>query len=97
MGAKHFDSRVYEMPAEKIIDVVKSQVYASELNLSLKSENPTETGVWFRFHHGVTFSHGAKKLLLPLLLYPEIPQRWTFCPSAVCRRRWWISAKISVM
>ena len=66
MGAKHFDSRVYEMPSERIVDIVKSRIYSDELNLALKSENPTDTGVWFRFHHGVTFTSWGEKITVTI-------------------------------
>ena len=66
MAANHTESTVLSTPLGEILQVVRSQAFCSYLNLELKSENPTSTGVWFRFHHGMSFSSYGEKITLTL-------------------------------
>ena len=37
-----------------------------DLDMSLKSENPTNTGVWFRIHHGMSMVSYGEKIAVTL-------------------------------
>ncbi len=71
MAAKHFQSKNFNVPAEHLIGILKDRSFCSKLNLELKSENPTSTGVWFRFHHGTTFSSWGEKITVTLTPLPS--------------------------
>ena len=45
-------------------------IESSGLNLSLKSENPTESGVWFRIHHGMSMASYGEKITITLTPTP---------------------------
>lgn len=71
MAAKAEESRVYNVPADRILAAVR-QIPNGGLNISLTSENPTQTGVWFRFIHGMSFrSYGEK---ITITVTPQGPQ-----------------------
>ena len=71
MGAKAEETRVYNVPADGIVAAVRNIPNAG-LNISLTSENPTPTGVWFRFIHGMSFrSYGEK---ITVTVTPQGPQ-----------------------
>ena len=36
------------------------------LEIELKSENPAPNGVWFRFHHGTSFSSWGEKITITM-------------------------------
>ncbi len=66
MAARY--ENTYTMPADinQIISVIRDPAFTAKLNLDFKSENPTATNVWFRFHHGVTFTSWGEKITITL-------------------------------
>ncbi len=66
MAASHQNSYVVNVGIEKILNVIKSREFASYLNIEMKSENLTADGVWYRFHHGVTFTSWGEKITITL-------------------------------
>ena len=66
MAANHSQFIQLNAPVERIVSVLRDRGFCTKLNLELKSENPTDTGVWFRFHHGVTFTSWGEKVTVTL-------------------------------
>lgn len=62
MAAKSTDTKTFQIASQYFIDELRSSRFCDKLNLSLKSENPTNTGVWYRFHHGVTMASWGEKI-----------------------------------
>lgn len=50
----------------QVMALLKDPAFCSTLNFELKSENVTPTGVWYRFHHGVTFTSWGEKITITL-------------------------------
>lgn len=46
--------------------MLNDKAFANQLNIELKSENVTETNVWYRFHHGASFSSWGEKITITL-------------------------------
>jgi hypothetical protein len=66
MAANHQETRIYQMPMDNIVAILRSPRFAIELNLEIKSENPTAEGVWYRFHHGMTMQSYGEKITVTL-------------------------------
>lgn len=65
MGARSQTQKTYNVPMDFFVDKCRS-INASNLNVVLKSENPTETGVWFRVHHGMTMLSWGEKITITI-------------------------------
>ena len=52
--------------------MLRSSEFVSHLRLDLKSENPMPNGVWFRFHHGTTFTSWGEKITITLIPTAEM-------------------------
>ena len=70
MAASYAGSIDFNISAEQIVNVLRERAFCSVLNLELKSENPTPTGVWFRFHHGTTFLSWGEKITITVTPLP---------------------------
>ena len=66
MAASHRQTIKINASFGQILTVLRGSAFCSKLNLELKSENPTDSGVWFRFHHGTTFSSWGEKITITL-------------------------------
>ena len=66
MAAQHNQSINFNSPLMQICNVLRTPAFCSELNLELKSENPNPPGVWFRFHHGMSFTSYGEKITITL-------------------------------
>ena len=64
MARSAVDERIIDLPIELIIG--RMRTVGSESNFALRSENPTPTGVWFRVHHGVSFTSWGEKITVTL-------------------------------
>ena len=64
MAAKFVNQKRFNTDVNQIASVVKDIRFSQALNLELKSENPNGVGVWFRFHHGVTFTSWGEKITI---------------------------------
>lgn len=64
MARSAVDERIINMPIDVIIQ--KMRTVGSESNFALRSENPTPTGVWFRVHHGASFTSWGEKITVTL-------------------------------
>ncbi len=66
MAANHSMTVNFDTSMDHIRDILKTPSFSSKLRIALKSENPTPTGVWFRFLHGVTFTSWGEKITITL-------------------------------
>ena len=66
MAANHQNSYILNASIETLRAVILDSNFASTLNLELKSENLTMDGVWYRFHHGMTFTSWGEKITITL-------------------------------
>lgn len=66
MAASFFKSLNFGATMNQILPILRDRSFCSELNIELKSENPSPTGVWFRFHHGVSFTSWGEKITITL-------------------------------
>lgn len=67
MAANYQQTKNYTIPMQYFIDELRNPYFARALNIELKSENPTPGGVWYRFHHGTTFTSWGEKITITLL------------------------------
>ena len=66
MAANHSQSVNFNAEIMQIVSVLRSPSFCTELNLEMKSENPSPPGVWFRFHHGMSFTSYGEKITITL-------------------------------
>lgn len=66
MAANHSQSVNFNATLMQIVEVLRNPAFCAELNLELKSENPSAPGVWFRFHHGMSFTSYGEKITVTL-------------------------------
>ncbi|MBQ3115584.1 MAG: zinc ribbon domain-containing protein [Clostridia bacterium] len=66
MGKSYTGNFTINADMSQIKALLNDRAFASQLNIELKSENVTETGVWYRFHHGVSFSSWGEKITITL-------------------------------
>lgn len=64
MARSAVDERIINLPIDVIIQQMRT--VGAESNFALRSENPTPTGVWFRVHHGASFSSWGEKVTVTL-------------------------------
>lgn len=64
------ETRQYSAPLEYFSGKLRA-VESAGLNVSLKSENPTESGVWFRIHHGMTAASYGERITVTLTRLPN--------------------------
>ena len=66
MGAKFSGTHNVTASLGQLMALLKDARFSTTLNLELKTENPTPSGVWYRFHHGVTFTSWGEKITVTL-------------------------------
>ena len=66
MAANHRGTNVINANINALIALIRDPGFSGALNISMKSENPTPVGVWYRFHHGVSFSSWGEKITITL-------------------------------
>lgn len=66
MAANYRQTIVLNASMDQTLNVLRSREFCSELNVELKSENKTQSGVWFRFHHGMTMTSWGEKITVTL-------------------------------
>ena len=66
MAANHQENYTMNVNIQTLCNIIRSQGFAEQLRTELKSENPTPTGVWFRLHHGATFTSWGEKITITL-------------------------------
>ena len=71
MAARHETTYVFNTTVDHLRAIILSPDFSSFLNIALKSENPTPSGIWFRFHHGTTFTSWGEKITLTLVKIKE--------------------------
>ena len=59
------ESREYNLPMDYFVGKLRV-IDGAGLRVELKSENPTETGVWFRIHHGMTGASYGERITVTL-------------------------------
>lgn len=65
MAASSRSARLYPVQIMYFVEKLRN-INNGGLNLQLKSENPNGTGVWFRIHHGATFTSWGEKITVTL-------------------------------
>lgn len=66
MAANYSDTNVLNANINQVIALIRDISFSNVLNIEMKSENPTPTGVWYRFHHGVSFTSWGEKITISL-------------------------------
>lgn len=66
MAAQYGQNYSINASMEQIINILRSPGFSAPLNITLKSENPSPTGVWFRFHHGMSWVSYGEKITITL-------------------------------
>ena len=66
MGAKYQEMFTINANLQALCDVIRSREFSSDLRVAIKSENPTQTCIWYRIHHGVTFTSWGEKITVTL-------------------------------
>ena len=66
MGSKSQKEKIFNYSFETLQKEIKSRRFSSELNITLKSENKEDWGVWYRFHHGFSFTSYGEKITISL-------------------------------
>ncbi len=64
MAAKHEQTYTIYANIEQLCALVKDPRFSLELRLEFKSENPIPNGIWYRFHHGVSFTSWGEKITI---------------------------------
>ena len=72
MAAKHQKLFVMNARIELISIIIRDSRFSQALRLELKSENPMADGVWYRFHHGTTFTSWGEKITITLKRINEV-------------------------
>ena len=65
MGKKADGQNTYPVALDYFVFKCR-QIESAGLDMSLKSENPTNNGVWFRFHHGFSMRSYGEKITVTL-------------------------------
>lgn len=71
MAASHNESKIYPISIESFLPVLRSTHFTSDQSFIFRSENPTNEGVWYRFHHGVSMSSWGEKITITLTRLPN--------------------------
>ena len=66
MAANFTDRAVFNVPLSLLQALIRESRFSSQLNIVMKSENPMAGGVWYRFHHGATFTSYGEKITITL-------------------------------
>ncbi len=66
MAANYENTYTMNLDINQLVAAIRDPAFASKLNLDFKSENPSPTGIWYRFHHGVTFTSWGEKVTVTL-------------------------------
>ena len=67
MGARYENTYDVGAGLYAIREVICDRGFCQKLNLELKSENPENGCIWYRFHHGVTFTSWGEKITVTLI------------------------------
>jgi hypothetical protein len=68
MAANFQQVKTYTIKPEYFFDELRNPYFAQALNIEMKSENYTPGGLWFRFHHGVSFSSWGEKITITVVV-----------------------------
>ena len=66
MAAQHENTYTANVNIQQLMAAIRDPMFASSLDLILRSENPTPPGVWYRFHHGTSFASWGEKITITL-------------------------------
>lgn len=64
MARSAVEERIINMPIDAIIQRMRG--VGAEKNFALRSENPSQNGVWFRVHHGASMTSWGEKITVTL-------------------------------
>lgn len=71
MAASHQEIYTMQVSIPVLCNVIRSREFADQLRTEIKSENPMPNGVWYRIHHGVSFSSWGEKITITLTALAE--------------------------
>ena len=66
MAAKHENTYMMRLTVEQLRRIINNPSFVKRLDLIMRSENPTGTGVWYRLHHGTSFTSWGEKITITL-------------------------------
>lgn len=66
MAAKFEQTKIFSLPMQDFLAELRSSRFTSTLNFKFKSENQSSTGIWYRFHHGVSLTSWGEKITITL-------------------------------
>lgn len=66
MAANHQQTYKMDVSMQQLQSIICSNAFVVQLDLDFKSENPSPTGVWYRLHHGVSFTSWGEKITITL-------------------------------
>ncbi|MBE6738663.1 MAG: zinc-ribbon domain-containing protein [Ruminococcaceae bacterium] len=66
MAANYSNNYIFNATIAQLVPLLRDRAFANELNIEMKSENPMPNGVWYRFHHGVSFTSWGEKITITL-------------------------------
>lgn len=66
MAANYSNNYIFNATIAQLVPLLRDPAFAGELNIEMKSENPMPNGVWYRFHHGVSFTSWGEKITITL-------------------------------
>ena len=66
MAAQYGQNYTINATMDQLINIFRSPAFAAPLNIKLKSENPSPSGIWFRFHHGMSWASYGEKITITL-------------------------------
>lgn len=66
MAANFQQSYIIRANIHQLSNVLRSSLFSSQLQLSWVSEDINSSGVWFWFHHGMSFASYGEKIFITL-------------------------------
>ena len=71
MAAKYQQTYTMNAGIQVLCNIIQSKAFADKLRTEIKSVNPTPTGVWYRIHHGASFTSWGEKITITLTMLGE--------------------------
>lgn len=72
MAASFEQDYIFSVNINVLCAMMRDKRFSSELRIDLKSENPELGFVWFRFHHGTSFTSWGEKITITLTPIHEL-------------------------
>ena len=66
MAANFEGTYVMNVHISQLVAAIRDPAFSAQMDIAMRSENPTPPGVWYRFHHGVSMSSWGEKITITL-------------------------------